>query len=87
MCFFRAFCKGQGTELKNVFGVANFQIFFGMPEIPYILNKSENATLQISIFCGKVLGKKYLVSLIMFPRHPANDSTKLHQFVSFDETA
>ena len=46
-----------------------------------ILNKSENATLQYSIFCEKVLDEKYL---ILFSRHPANDSSKLHQFVSFD---
>ena len=29
----------------------------------YILNQSENATLQLSIFCEKVLGKKYLLKL------------------------
>ena len=29
----------------------------------YILNKSENATLQLSIFYKKVLGKKYLLKL------------------------
>ena len=29
----------------------------------YILNKSENATLQLSIFCAKVLDKKYLLKL------------------------
>ena len=28
-----------------------------------ILNKSENATLQLSIFCEKVLDKKYLLKL------------------------
>ena len=28
-----------------------------------ILNKSENATLQLSIFDEKVLGKKYLLKL------------------------
>ena len=28
-----------------------------------ILNKSENATLQLSIFYEKVLGKKYLLKL------------------------
>ena len=67
-----------------MFGVAKFQMFFGMPDIPYILNKGENATLQLSIFCEKVLSKKDLVSLIMFPRHPANDSSKLHQFDLFD---
>ena len=49
-----------------------------------ILNKSENATLPLSIFSETVLGKKYLLKLIMFPTHPANDSSKFHQFVSFD---
>ena len=34
-----------------------------------ILNKSENAILQYSIFCEKVLDEKS----IMFSRHPAND--------------
>ena len=29
----------------------------------YILNKSENATLQLSIFYEKVLDKKYLLKL------------------------
>ena len=29
----------------------------------FILNKSENATLQLSIFCEKVLDKKYLLKL------------------------
>ena len=29
----------------------------------YILNKSENVTLQLSIFYEKVLGKKYLLKL------------------------
>ena len=31
--------------------------------LPYILNKSENATLQLSIFCEKVLDKTYLLKL------------------------
>ena len=31
-----------------------------------ILNKSENASLQYSIFCEKVLDKKNLLKLIMF---------------------
>ena len=45
-----------------------------------ILDNSENATLQYFIF-----GHKYLLkSLIMFSRHPASDSSQLHQFVSFD---
>ena len=42
-----------------------------------ILNNSENATLQYFIFGRKVF-------TIMFSRHPASDSSKLHQFVSFD---
>ena len=25
---------GQGTDLENIFGVAKFQIFLGMPDIP-----------------------------------------------------
>ena len=51
-----------------------------------ILNKSEIATLQYFIFCEKVLDEKYLLilRLITFSRHPASDSSKLHQFVSFD---
>ena len=44
-----------------------------------ILNNSENATLQYFIF-----GRKVFTNLIMFSRHPASDSSKLHQFVSFD---
>ena len=48
-----------------------------------ILNKSKNATLQYSIFCEKVLEEKYLPKLNV-SRHPANDSSKLYQFVSFD---
>ena len=31
-----------------------------------ILNKSENATLQLSLFCEKVLDKKYLLKLNNF---------------------
>ena len=52
-----------------------------------ILNNSENATLQYFIFCKKALDEKYLLKLnnvIMFSRHPASDSSKLHHFVSFD---
>ena len=49
-----------------------------------ILNKSENVTLQYFIFCEKVLDEKYLLKFIMFSRHPASVSSKLHQFVSFD---
>ena len=49
-----------------------------------ILNNSENATLQYFIFCKKAIDEKYLLSLIMFSRHPASDSSKLHQFVPFD---
>ena len=33
---FRAFSYGQGSELENIFWVAKFQIFLGMPDIPYI---------------------------------------------------
>ena len=46
-----------------------------------ILNKSENATLQYFIFCEKVLDETYLLKLNVFQ---TNDSSKLHQFVSFD---
>ena len=52
-----------------------------------ILNNSESATLQYFIFCKKALDeKKYILKLIliMYSRHPASDSSKLHQFVSFD---
>ena len=49
-----------------------------------MLNKSENATLQYFILSEKVLDEKYLLKIIMFSRHPARDSWKLHQFVSFD---
>ena len=49
-----------------------------------ILNKSENDTLQYFIFCEKVLDESINYSLIMLSRHTANDSSKLHQFVSFD---
>ena len=30
------------------------------------------------------IGRKEFTKLIMFSRHPANDSLKLHQFISFD---
>ena len=46
-----------------------------------MLNKSENATLQYFIFCEKVLDETYLQKLNVFQ---TNDSSKLHQFVSFD---
>ena len=55
-----------------------------MPKNQYILNKRKNATLQLFIFYEKVLDKKYLLKLNNVPRHPANDSLKLHQFVSVD---
>ena len=48
-----------------------------------ILNKTENASLQYSIFFEKVLDEKYLLKLNDF-QHPANDLSKLHQFVFFD---
>ena len=37
-------------------------------EHQYILNKSENATLQYFIFCEKVLDKKYLLKLDNVPQ-------------------
>ena len=49
-----------------------------------ILNKNENATLQYFIFCEKVLDEKYLLKINNVSRHPASDSSKHHQFVSFD---
>ena len=49
-----------------------------------ILNKSKNTTLQYFIFSEKVLDGKYLLKLKTFSRHPASDSSKLHQFTSFD---
>ena len=36
-------------------------------EHQYILNKSENATLQYFIFCEKVLDQKYLIKLNNVP--------------------
>ena len=47
-----------------------------------ILTKSENATLQYFIFCEKVLDEKYLLKLNKV--FQTNDSSKLHQFFSFD---
>ena len=47
-----------------------------------ILTKSENATLQYFIFCEIVLDEKYLLKLNNV--FQTNDSSKLHQFVSFD---
>ena len=47
-----------------------------------ILTKSENATLQYLIFCEKVFDEKYLLKLNNV--FQINDSSKLHQFVSFD---
>ena len=50
-----------------------------------ILNKSENATLQLSIFYEKVLGKKYLLKLNNVAQTSSKRFVKkLHQFVSFD---
>ena len=50
-----------------------------------ILNKSENATLQLSIFYEKVLGKKYLLKLnYVAQTYSKRFVKKLHQFVSFD---
>ena len=37
-------------------------------EISCILNKSENATLQLSIFSEKVLDKKYILKLNSVPQ-------------------
>ena len=45
-----------------------------------ILNKSDNATLQYFIFCENVLDEKYLLKPNNFSRHPANNSSKIHQF-------
>ena len=47
-----------------------------------ILTKSENTTLEYFIFCEKVLDEKYLLKLNNV--FQTNDSSKLHQFVSFD---
>ena len=51
-----------------------------------ILNNSGKATLQYLIFCKKALDEKYLLKLnsIFKTSIPASDSSKLHQFVSFD---
>ena len=49
-----------------------------------ILHNSENTTLQYFISCKKAYDEKYLLKLNIFSRHPASDSSKLHQFVSFD---
>ena len=43
--------------------------------------QSENATLQYFIFCEKVLDEKYLLKLNNV--FQTNNSSKLHQFVSF----
>ena len=37
---FWAFLRSS-TDLENVFGVAKFQIFLGMPDIPYIFGGKE----------------------------------------------
>ena len=57
-------------------------IEFVKPVEESILNKSENATLQLSIFCEKVLDKKYLLKL----NNVSQTSSKrfVHQFVLFD---
>ena len=49
-----------------------------------ILNKIENATLQLSIFYEKVSDKKYLLKLYNVAQTSSKRSSKLHQFVSFD---
>ena len=61
------------------FEIVNFPFLDGdVPRPPsygvYILNKSENATLQYFIFCEKVLDKKYLLKLNDVSKHQANDS-------------
>ena len=52
--------------------------------IVYIMNKSENATLQLSIFCGKVLDKKYLLKPDNVSQTSSKRFVETHQFVSFD---
>ena len=70
--------------LSHLFGILiNAAVLYMYDTLYAILNKSENASLQYSIFCEKVLDEKYLLKLNVF-QHPANDSSKLHQFVSFD---
>ena len=49
---------------KIVIHPLSVMTIFSIPQRRYcliILNKSENAELQLSIYCGKVLGKKYLL--------------------------
>ena len=71
--------------LSHLFAILIYAALLYMYDTFYaILNKSGNATLQYSIFCEKVLDEKYLLKLNNVFRHPANDSSKLHQFVSFD---
>ena len=60
------------------------RILSGNPVLMKGKYESENTKLQLSIFCEKVLDKKYLLKLNNVSRHPANDLSKLHLFVSFD---
>ena len=70
--------------LSHLFAILMYAaVLYMYDTLNAILNKIENTSLQYSIFCEKVLDKKYLLKLNVF-QHPANDSSKLHQFVSFD---
>ena len=50
-------------KIAYTFQCLNKFFFQKQYETRYILNKSENATLQLSIFCEKVLDTKYLLKL------------------------
>ena len=49
-----------------------------------ILNKSETLHYNILYFARKYWTKSINLRLKVIPRYPANDSSKLHQFFSFD---
>ena len=47
-----------------------------------LLNKSENSTLQLSIFCEKVLDKKYLLMFADIQQRIRRNSTNLSRLMS-----
>ena len=54
----------KNVHLKSLFSILIYAAVLYMYDTRYaILNKSENATLQYSIFCEKVLDEQYLLKL------------------------
>ena len=73
LCIFRVFNSNLTQQSRTVKYI--------LKEV-YILNKSENATLQLSIFYEKVLDKKYLLKL----NNVSQTSSKLQQTIRRNST-